>query len=127
MPLLLGGFAFLALLLAAVGVYGVIAYVVEQRTHEIGVRIALGAQGSDVVRMLLAQGMGQIAIGVILGLTGAWILTRLMRSLLFGVNFTDPLILGASLLLVLIVALAAAGVPIYRALQIDPASTLKSE
>jgi putative ABC transport system permease protein len=89
--LLLGVFAALALALAAIGVYGVIAYAATQRTHEIGIRMAMGARGADVMRMLIGQGMVVVAIGVAIGLGGAWMLTRVMKTLLFHVGATDPL------------------------------------
>ena len=125
--LLLGGLALLALTLAAVGVYGVTAYVVEQRTHEIGIRMALGAQGSDVLRMLIGQGMGLIAVGVVLGLSGPWPQTWLMKSLLFGVSATDPLTLAGAAMVLALVGLLACYVPARRAARIDPMTALRSE
>jgi ABC-type antimicrobial peptide transport system permease subunit len=91
---LLASFAALALLLASVGVYGVVSYAVRQRTHELGIRMALGAQARDVLRLILAQGLKLALLGVALGLGVAWALTRWMESLLFGVRPTDPLTFG---------------------------------
>src|SRR5581483_4716321 len=109
--LLLGVFALLALALAAVGVYGVIAYVVTQRTQEVGIRIALGAQRSDVLRLFIWQGMTSVVIGVALGLAGAWALTRVMASLLFSVSATDPATFAGVALLLTVVALLACYLP----------------
>ena len=125
--MLLGGFAFLALTLAAVGVYGVTAYVIEQRTHEIGIRMALGAQESDVQRMLIGQSMGLIAVGVVLGLGGTWPLARLMKILLFGVSATDPLTFAGAAVVLVLVGLFACYVPARRAARIDPITALRSE
>ncbi len=125
--LLLGGFAALALLLAGVGVYGVISYVVTQRTHEIGIRMALGAQSADVVRLFIRQGMSQVTLGVALGLLGAFALTRVMKSLLFDVGASDPLTFACVALSLSLVALAACYLPARRAARIDPLASLRRE
>src|SRR5439155_4154014 len=104
---LLGGFAGVALLLAAIGLYGVLAYNVTQRTREIGIRTALGAQRPDVIGLVLRQGMKLACLGILIGLAGAFVLTSFIRSLLFGVTPTDPLtFVGVSLVLLLVALLA---------------------
>jgi putative ABC transport system permease protein len=125
--LLLSIFAVLALVLAAVGIYGVIGYSVTQRTQEIGIRMALGAPRSTVLRMVVGQAMGLALAGVAAGAVGAWVLTRLMATLLFGVTPSDPLtFLAVSGLLALVAALAAS-VPGLRATRVDPVIALRSE
>jgi putative ABC transport system permease protein len=125
--ILLSIFAGLALLLAAVGIYGVMSYGVAQRTQEIGVRISLGAQRGHVLGMILRQGMGLTALGVAVGLIGAFALTRLMRSLLFEVSPTDPLIFSLIPLALIAVAGLASWLPARRAARLDPLKALRSE
>jgi ABC-type antimicrobial peptide transport system permease subunit len=125
--LLLGLLAGIALLLAVVGIYGVIAYVVSQRTREIGIRIAMGARGGDVARLVLKQGLGAVLLGIVIGFAGALASTRLLTGLVYGVSTTDPVtFVAVSLLLALISALAIA-LPARRASRVDPLVALRYE
>jgi predicted permease len=125
--ILLGVFAGLALVLACVGIYSVVSYLVGQRTHEIGVRIALGAQRTDVMRLVVGQGAKMALTGVVAGLAGAFGLTRLMANQLFGVTAHDPLTYAAVAVLLMVVALVACYVPARRAMRLDPVAALRCD
>jgi len=124
---LLGVFGGLALVLSAVGIYSVMAYAVEQRTHEVGIRLALGARVGDVLKLVIKQGMRLALIGVALGLSAALALTQLMKGMLFGVAAADPLTYAGIALLLTAVALLACWIPARRATKIDTMIALRSE
>src|SRR5229473_2818694 len=125
--LLLGSFAGLGLVLAAVGIYSVLSYTVRRRLREIGIRIALGATHNDVVRMVVADGMKPILLGVALGLAAAFALSRAIASLIFGIRATDPLTFAAVALLLLMVGILATVFPAYRAARVEPIRILREE
>ena len=123
----LGVFAALALILAAVGLYGLVAHVVTQRTNEIGVRIALGAEPRGIQRLVVVQSLQVVAIGAGLGLVGAVVLSGILRSLLYDVKPRDPMTLAGVVILLFAVAVAAAFIPARRAARVDPVQALRAE
>jgi putative ABC transport system permease protein len=124
---LLGVFAGMALLLAGIGIYGVVSHSVAQRTQELGVRIALGAQRADIVRLVLGEGAVLAVVGVLLGLAAAFAATPLIRSWLFGIGANDPLTLAAVALTLVTIALAASYIPARRATRVDPVLAMRGE
>jgi predicted permease len=124
---LMSVFANLALVLACVGIYGVISYVVGQRTGEIGLRMALGAQSADIMRMVIGEGAKMVLIGEGMGIVGALALTRLMENQLFGISTHDPLTFGAVALVLALIALAACYIPARRAVRVDPLAALRCD
>jgi putative ABC transport system permease protein len=125
--ILLGLFSLLALALATVGIYGVIAYSVSQRTQELGIRLALGATNNDVLKLVVGEGMRPVLVGLIIGLFSSFLLTRVMRSFLFGITASDPLTFAANTLLLTAVAFVACWLPARRATKLDPMQALRYE
>jgi putative ABC transport system permease protein len=127
LALLMGVLGAVALLLAAMGIYGVVSYLVAQRTREMGIRLALGAQRRDLLKLVLGQGLTLTMIGVAAGLALALALTRFLSSLLFGVSAADPITFAAIALLLSVVALMASYLPARRAMKVDPITALRHE
>jgi len=125
--ILLGVFAVLALILSSVEIYGVISYLVGQRTHEIGVRIALGARRWDVLNLILSQGAKLTMVGIVIGVVASLGLTKLMARMLYGVSATDPLTFISVAMLLSFVALTACYIPTRRAMRVDPVVALRCE
>ena len=125
--LLLGTFALVALVLAVIGVYGVVAYAVAERTQEIGIRLALGAERARVVRMIVSQGMVSIVAGLVIGLAGAVAATQLLTGLIYGVGTRDPATFSMVTMLLAAIAFLACAIPALRAALVDPVSALRAE
>ena len=124
---LLAFFAALALILSAIGIYGVISYLTGQRLHEIGIRMALGASRKDVLRMVLGEGMRTTLTGIVVGILAAIGLTRLITQIIYGVGATDPFTFGGVTVLLVAVALLACYIPARRAMRVDPIIALRYE
>jgi putative ABC transport system permease protein len=122
-----GIFATLAVILAVVGIYGVMSYSVSRRTHEFGLRLALGAERDDVLKLVVRQGLKLSLVGVVIGIAGALAMTRLVSGFLYGVKASDPLTFAAVSLLLILVALAASYMPARRATAVDPMAALRYE
>jgi putative ABC transport system permease protein len=123
----LSAFAVVALVLAAVGIYGVMSHAVSRRTHEMGVRIALGASKGDVMGLIVGRGMVVVFAGAIAGVAGAIGLTRLMNTIIYGVRPTDPLTFGGVTVFLLLVAVLACWIPARRATRVDPLTALRGD
>jgi len=124
---ILSAFGLLALALASIGLYGALSYNVTQRTKEIGIRLALGAQGRNVFWMVVGQGLKLVALGIVLGLAVALVVTRTLKSLLYGISATDPLTFEVIAMMLAIVALLACYIPARRATRVDPMIALRCE
>jgi putative ABC transport system permease protein len=124
---LIGAFALTALVLAAVGLYGLISYIVAQRVPEIGVRLALGAHPGQVARLIMAQGLRLSAVGIVVGIAGALALAQLVQGLLFSTRATDPVVYAGIAALLLLTAALACYVPARRAMRVDPMAALRAE
>ena len=127
LSLLLAVFASVALILAAIGTYGILSYMVTEREREIGIRMALGAGQGQVLNLVLGQGLGIALIGIVLGIGGAFALSRVTSSLLYGVSPSDPLTYGAVAVVIALVATAACIVPSHRATRVDPLEAIRAE
>jgi putative ABC transport system permease protein len=125
--LLLGTFATIALIMAGIGIYGMISFSTKQRSHEIGVRLALGASRRGILRMVVGEGMLLTLLGVVIGLLGAAVLTRSLQALLFDTRAVDPLTFGAVSALLIAIAFIASYVPAHRATKVDPVMALRAE
>jgi ABC-type antimicrobial peptide transport system permease subunit len=122
-----GVFAAVALALAAVGIYGIVAFSVARRTQEIGIRMALGAQRGDVLRLVLGEGTRMAAMGVVIGIVASLAITRLISNLLFGISATDPLTFVGVAILLSVVSLAATYIPAQRTMRVNPVTALRNE
>jgi putative ABC transport system permease protein len=127
LTVLFSAFALLALVLGAVGIYGIVSYAVTQRTHEIGIRMAVGANARDILQLILKHGLVLVLTGVVIGVAGAFALTRFLKTLLFGVTATDTLTFVAVSLIFFVIAMCASLIPARRAMKVDPLTALRYE